>query len=67
MKEKTSDSGFTLVEMLVGLVVLSFFAIILGTTLSGSFKSYEAVNSKSKTVIESHFLRKALNLSLIHI
>lgn len=56
-----NDAGFTLVEMLVGLLVLSFSAIALSTTLSSAFSSFKKVQSVNKDILDIQHLSLVLS------
>lgn len=45
-----SESGFTLIEMLIGLLVLSFSALALSTTLTSAFQSHQKIEAYAKKV-----------------
>jgi len=55
------EAGFTLVEVLVGLLVLSFAASTLAMTLSGAFQSYGKVNHLAADISEQERLTAALD------
>ena len=54
--------GFTLIEMLVGLLVLSFATIALSLTLSTAFNSFERLRDVAKTLSSEAYLNSAFEL-----
>lgn len=49
----SQDSGFTLVEVLVGLLVLSLSALALSTTLSSAFLSHTRIKGVTSVICQS--------------
>ena len=60
MSRPENDDGFTLVEMLVGLLVLSLTAVILSSTMGTAFKSYQSLRSAADGLQADRDIRKAL-------
>lgn len=56
-----SEAGFTLVEMLVGLLVLSFTALALSAALSSAFTSFTKIRSVNQGLLETHYLKQLLS------
>lgn len=56
-----TENGFTLVEMLVGLIVLSLTAVILSGTIGDGFHSYNRIADVNDRLETERHLRKAMS------
>jgi len=60
-KNKHSNQGFTLIEVLISIVILSLIAVITSNFLKSSIQSRDFVSVKSKEIYEFNLLTNTLN------
>jgi type II secretion system protein J len=65
-KNKHSNQGFTLIEVLISIVILSLIAVITSNFLKSSIQSRDFVSVKSKEIYEFNLLTNTLNEDLIN-
>ena len=65
-KNKHSNQGFTLIEVLISIVILSLIAVITSNFLKSSIQSRDFVSVKSKKIYEFNLLTSTLNEDLIN-
>ena len=65
-KNKHSNQGFTLIEVLISIVILSLIAVITSNFLKSSIQSRDFVSGKSKEIYEFNLLTSTLNEDLIN-
>ncbi|MDB2629207.1 MAG: prepilin-type N-terminal cleavage/methylation domain-containing protein [Proteobacteria bacterium] len=65
-KNKNFDRGFTLIEVLISIVILSLIAIITSNFLQSSIQSRDFVSAKSQEIYEFNLLTNTLNEDLIN-
>lgn len=56
------EAGFTLTEVLVGLIILGIFASLVSATLSGGFQAYRTINDTATEVDDAEGLQRALSV-----
>ena len=65
-KNKHSNQGFTLIEVLISIIILSLIAVITSNFLKSSIQSRDFVSVKSKEIYEFNLLTNTLNEDLIN-
>ena len=65
-KNKDFKKGFTLVEVLISIVILSLIAVITSNFLKSSIQSRDLVSGKSQYIYEFNLLTSTLNEDLIN-
>jgi len=65
-KNKHSNQGFTLIEVLISIVILSLIAVITSNFLKSSIQSRDFVSVKSKEIYEFNLLTSTLNEDFIN-
>lgn len=66
-KNKDFKKGFTLVEVLISIVILSLIAVITSNFLKSSIQSRDLVSGKSQYIYEFNLLTSTLNEDLINV
>ena len=65
-KNKDHKKGFTLIEVLISIVILSLIAVITSNFLKSSIQSRDLVSGKSQDIYEFNLLTSTLNEDLIN-
>ncbi len=65
-KDSSSKNGFTLLEVLISLVILSIITIITSSFLQSSIKSKEIIFNKSAEIFQINLLADALREDIIN-
>ena len=65
-KNKDYKKGFTLIEVLISIVILSLIAVITSNFLKSSIQSRDLVSAKSQDIYEFNLLTSTLNEDLIN-
>ena len=61
-----SESGFTLIEVLISIVILSIITIITSSFLQSSIESRELVSVKSKEILEINLISNTLRTDILN-
>ena len=65
-KNKDHKKGFTLIEVLISIVILSLIAVITSNFLKSSIQSRDLVSGKSQDIYEFNLLTSTLTNDLIN-
>ena len=65
-KNKDHKKGFTLIEVLISIVILSLIAVITSNFLNSSIQSRDLVSGKSQDIYEFNLLTSTLTNDLIN-